>query len=64
MNRHPVMQAINTAEAWCEDMDTIMARAIIRPDPANPSKGNIRRAVIGITFVCAAIAATVLFAGA
>lgn len=57
-------QALRTAEAWLEDFDAAVARAIVRPDPAKPNKGNIRRAVIGAVFVCAAIAATVLFAGA
>ena len=57
-------QAIRTAGAAFEDLDAIMARAIIRPDPANPNKGTIRKAIIGATFTMAAIAATIIFAGA
>ncbi len=56
-------EAIRTAEAAMHDLDAIMARAIVRPDPANPNKGNIRKAIAGVTLVCAAIAATVIFAG-
>lgn len=57
-------QAIRTAGAAFEDLDAIMARAIIRPDPAKPNKGTIRKAIIGATFTMAAIAATIIFAGA
>lgn len=57
-------QALRTAEAWLEDFDAAVARAIVRPDPAKPRKGTIRKAIIGATFTMAAIAATVLFAGA
>ena len=64
MNRHPVKQAINTCEAWCDGIDDILARAIVRPDQARPHKGRIRMTIAGITLTLAAIAATVLFAGA
>ena len=56
-------QAIRTAEAALEDIDAILARAIVRPDPAKPNKGNIRRAIIGCAGVVLALTATVLFAG-
>lgn len=55
--------AIRTAEAALADLDAIMARAIVRPDPARPNKGRIRFALIGAAGVFATIAATVLFAG-
>lgn len=57
-------EAIRTAEAAMHDLDAIMARAIVRPDPDKPRKGTIRKAIVGVTFTLAAIAATVLFAGA
>ena len=56
--------AIRTAEAALADIDAIMARAIVRPDPARPNKGRIRMTIAGVTLTLAAIAATVLFAGA
>ena len=57
-------EAIRTAEAALADLDAIMARAIVRPDPARPNKGRIRMTIAGVTLTLAAIAATVLFAGA
>ena len=57
-------EAIRTAEAAMHDLDAIMARAIVRPDPARPNKGRIRMTIAGVTLTLAAIAATVLFAGA
>lgn len=57
-------EAIRTAEAAMHDIDAIMARAIVRPDPARPHKGRIRMTIAGVTLTLAAIAATVLFAGA
>lgn len=56
-------QALRTAEAWLEDFDAAVARAIVRPDPAKPNKGNIRKAIIGIGGVCLVLTATVIFAG-
>ena len=56
--------AIRTAEAALADIDAILARAIVRPDPARPNKGRIRMTIAGVTLTLAAIAATVLFAGA
>ena len=56
-------QALRTAEAWLEDFDAAVARAIVRPDPAKPNKGNIRKAIIGIGGVSLVLTATVIFAG-
>ena len=56
-------QALRTAEAWLEDFDAAVARAIVRPDPAKPNKGNIRKAIIGAFGVCLVLTATVIFAG-
>lgn len=55
--------AIRCAEAAIEDLDAIMDRAIIRPDPQRPNRGRIRKAIIGVTLTVAALTATVLFAG-
>lgn len=56
-------QALRTAEAWLEDFDAAVARAIVRPDPAKPNKGNIRKAIIGIGMLGFVLTATVIFAG-
>ena len=56
--------AIRCAEAAMEDIDAILARAIVRPDPGNPRKGNIRKAIIGAGLTLTAIFATIVFAGA
>ena len=55
--------AIRSAEAALDDLDAIMARAIVRPDPQNPRKGTIRKAIIGVALFLAAITATAIFAG-
>lgn len=63
MRRHPLVQLCIESEAAANNVDAIMARAIVRPDPRNPRKGNIRFALIGATATLLCIAATVLFAG-
>lgn len=55
--------AIRTAEAAMHDIDAIMARAIVRPDPAKPNKGTIRKAIIGTALLGLFLTATTIFAG-
>ena len=57
-------QALRTAEAWLADFDNAIDRAIVRPDPAKPRKGTIRRAIVGGLGVALCVFATVIFAGA
>lgn len=56
-------QALSTAEAWLADFDNAIDRAIVRPDPAKPNKGNIRKSIIGIGMLGLVLTATVIFAG-
>lgn len=63
MKRHPLVQLCIESEAAANNVDAILARAIVRPDPAKPRKGTIRKAIIGAFGVCLVLTATVIFAG-
>lgn len=56
-------QALRTAEAWLADFDNAIDRAIVRPDPAKPNKGNIRKAIIGVCMLGLVLTVTAALAG-